>query len=401
MRSSDRQQRNGDSSFANSVLFGTCGSDNNQSPNAGGFSGSPSYIMHNRSTLTSSSPGFGTLGGMSNQSFGSASHGNVMSPPNRNSHGPAMSASRFSQEQGFSSNKSRISRSAHKPPLSSLSDHDNALSSSMSQSSHAQETDNFSTYSVRSAAGFGGGGPIGSGVGSRSGTGGADERIGGRGLSHAPPLSSTSAPDGMVEEQDLGSAPSSLLALGDADSHRGDSSTPLLTGAGRVEAAWRVWVVVYGYRSTAQNSQRDEHNMLLKFQQFGEVASYYSAPGGNWMLLKYESPIQAERAKAQHCSFISESDPSQGRSNLVAVERMDSRLAKYLDVSLDREARLICASQDTHISGDSSIGSTCSEGLWRRKQPPTQTLGERGELYLKPYRRKNICSRIMEYFFSY
>jgi hypothetical protein len=440
MRSGDKQQkRNGDSSFANSVLFGTYGTDNNQSPNNSGFSGGSPY---NRSTLTSTSPGFGNMGGIGNQSFSSSSHGNGLSPASRNHQlVTTVSASRFPSEHGslHSANKSRISRSAHKPPLSSLSEVDS--SSQRVQSSVGDSA----TYPVRSSEGFGHSSSLGGegGFSPSSSTPGMHSQSGyptpsGGGIQRRPPLFSTAVPDAeRDEDQDRysiiqsgaqPSASSSSSVYADRDQYRGanGSSAPLIPGADTLEAAWRAWVVVFGYQSMGQSPQHNVHNMLLKFQQYGEVLSYYCCPGGgNWMLLKYESPIQAERATAQHCSFLSEhpsSDPSSssyhpaGRnSTLIAVVRMDCRLAKYLSMSLGGDGRLVSlvgSGLETGISSDSSSSSSSSgigsgsgsrEGLFQRKAPSSsQAPGERAEqLYLRPYRRKDICSKLMEYFFQY
>jgi hypothetical protein len=151
-------------------------------------------------------------------------------------------------------------------------------------------------------------------------------------------------------------------------------------------------------------------------------------------LNRFRTPENAERATHRPCLFLnlndkkslevvsSSSNSSQGQL-LLSVNRMSPELAKYLGVSINRDGMLVvdeAGGAGYNSADDSSIGLVGGTGLRERSR-----LGEDGiartrhyslnssgksnidhiyhpdDLYLMPKRQKNICERIMEYFWSY
>ena len=63
------------------------------------------------------------------------------------------------------------------------------------------------------------------------------------------------------------------------------------------EAAWQRWVVVFGFSGTSSGIVE---RVLHEFQQFGDIDSYsVRTNDGNWVFIRYNSPLDASRA-AQH-----------------------------------------------------------------------------------------------------
>eukprot|EP01038_Epipyxis_sp_PR26KG_P005896 gene5896-8136_t len=184
----------------------------------------------------------------------------------------------------------------------------------------------------------------------------------------------------------------------------------------RLEAAWCTWVIVYGYSFAATSN----HSIIKAFQKYGDIESYYPSTG-NWIFIKYETPIQAERACHQNSTFLNP-------STLIGVSQMNRRLANYMNVTLTRDGHLTSTDgtlnnansnmdfDNTSNEQPNGIGLGGSslrmrskagqDGLLNSKKFEVPSgkdgfVGESDGLYLKPYRRKSICTRIMEYFFSY
>lgn len=141
--------------------------------------------------------------------------------------------------------------------------------------------------------------------------------------------------------------------------------------------------------------------------------------------------MHAERAASLHGSFLNS-------DTLLSVLVLNARLAQHMDLQLSRDGALIVAnaasvldsSAGTSRDGPSGelggglrqragagaggsgsaaqLGSTGSEETSRLVEENGNKSHARSiransvpELYLQPHRRKNICERIMEYFFAY
>lgn len=197
----------------------------------------------------------------------------------------------------------------------------------------------------------------------------------------------------------------------------------------RMETIWSTWVLIHGFDTFSYRI----HDLIAQFSVFGEIEAHHESKS-NWVLFKFRTPENAERATHRPCLFLnlndkkslevvsSSSNSSQGQL-LLSVNRMSPDLAKYLGVSINRDGMLVvdeAGGADYNSADDSSIGLVGGTGLRERSR-----LGEDGiartrhyslnssgkgnidhiyhpdDLYLMPKRQKNICERIMEYFWSY
>lgn len=141
------------------------------------------------------------------------------------------------------------------------------------------------------------------------------------------------------------------------------------------------------------------------------------------------SPVHAERAASQHGSFLNS-------DTLLSVLVLNPRLAQHMGLSLSREGSLKVAnallpggptSSREQLLGETEAASSGAGALGGglRQRPTTSQnisrdpehnsllhsdreiaarkakLHDTPELYLQPSRRKNICERVVEYFFAY
>lgn len=122
---------------------------------------------------------------------------------------------------------------------------------------------------------------------------------------------------------------------------------------------------------------------------------------------RYESPLHADRAVSQNGTFLNS-------NNLIGVTKLNQKIAKHMNLYLSNDGFLRIDSKDTF---DTSSEGFSLNGLHHRKPQleTSQNSTERedhihiskldrymdDELYLKPYKKKNICQQIIEYFFSY
>lgn len=148
---------------------------------------------------------------------------------------------------------------------------------------------------------------------------------------------------------------------------------------------------------------------------------------------RYSSPVHTERAASQHGSFLNS-------DTLLSVLVLNARLAQHMGLALNRDGSLQVAnalnagSKAPELQDVLGLDSTAN-GLRQRANLSNATLGQgmvrdgaqgsdemRGlmgnieereaaarrarasdapQLYLQPSRRKNICERVVEYFFAY
>lgn len=137
---------------------------------------------------------------------------------------------------------------------------------------------------------------------------------------------------------------------------------------------------------------------------------------------RYASPIHAERAASQHGTLFN-------RDTLLSVLVLNPRLAEHLGIEMTREGALVVdnctagASEELYIPTGAGLrqrnggGGAAGEreertplvgGDLARQNGGGDGSGKRGaasapepELYLQPHRRKSLCERLVEYFFSY
>lgn len=148
---------------------------------------------------------------------------------------------------------------------------------------------------------------------------------------------------------------------------------------------------------------------------------------------RYVSPVHAERAASLHGSFLNS-------DTLLSVLVLNARLAQHMNLQLSRDGSLVVPNTatvlDTSVavpagtSQNGASGAQLGGGLRQRAGISSGALQEAGkqgieetsrlvedtvqkgharciransvpELYLQPHRRKNLCERIMEYFFAY
>lgn len=81
--------------------------------------------------------------------------------------------------------------------------------------------------------------------------------------------------------------------------------------------SWEFWVLVYGFSS---KTQYDE--VIHRFESFGRIISQRSS-GSNWVSLRYESYLEAEKALCQQTCILSE-------GAVMGVSRMDAKLSQTL-----------------------------------------------------------------------
>ena len=130
------------------------------------------------------------------------------------------------------------------------------------------------------------------------------------------------------------------------------------------------------------------------------------------MVVRFDSPLYADRAAACPCLRLDD-------TTLVSIAHMNSRLAKYLDlhISADGLVEAEASGQAGHSLEQSSLfsnggrgvrqrSSVGKDGLQRAKayQVPSEDShlnNSTADLYLLPRRQKNICERLIEYFWSY
>mmetsp|Transcript_33149 Transcript_33149/g.97791 ORF Transcript_33149/g.97791 Transcript_33149/m.97791 type:complete len:467 (+) Transcript_33149:278-1678(+) len=120
------------------------------------------------------------------------------------------------------------------------------------------------------------------------------------------------------------------------------------------------WVVVYGYANSAQLN-----TVLNRFGTYGTILAHHGGGGGgigggagadsasssssaksNWVCLRYETPLQAEKAICQHGTLLDGGNPSAGEGMaiggaggrnepliIVGVMRMDAGVARRLGLA--------------------------------------------------------------------
>ena len=147
---------------------------------------------------------------------------------------------------------------------------------------------------------------------------------------------------------------------------------------------------------------------------------------------RYASPVHAERAASQHGTLLN-------AGTLLSVLVLNPRLAQHLDVHLRRDGSLETADCTAGMGADGTVaGETVASGAGlgaglRQRNAGTRTassterdrllggnsadlhpasVGDSSsssltraddlpDLYLQPRRRKSVCERVVEYFFSY
>jgi len=149
-----------------------------------------------------------------------------------------------------------------------------------------------------------------------------------------------------------GSKKTAATAAKQATSSKGRTLVPASHAAPINTNPYASWVVVYGFANASQLN-----TVLNRFGTFGTVLSRHggvsaagsrSSVGGtaatNWVCLRYETSLQAEKALCQHGTFLDGGLPSSGERRagggggpgsliIVGVMRMDAALARTLGLA--------------------------------------------------------------------
>lgn len=146
-------------------------------------------------------------------------------------------------------------------------------------------------------------------------------------------------------------------------------------------------------------------SILQRFQQHGDIV-HHRGGAGNWLFVRFSSPIQAERAAASRLVYLSS-------TSLAGVQVMTAQLAQQMNVTLGSDGWIATSEgvqADGEEAGAGSYLTAPDELLLRRHRRQPERTGapseaaEEGEgegLYIRPKRRKSICERIIDYFWAY
>lgn len=159
-----------------------------------------------------------------------------------------------------------------------------------------------------------------------------------------------------------------------------------------------------GYNPTTASINQ----VLQRLSEYGEIVEYRSALG-NWTFVRFGSPVSAERS----CNSVMLLEGNV----VVTVTQMSWSIARKLNVSLTTEGSIKFGA---NISEEAA--SSNESGLHRRKayldtssapnhssivnqrnkfDVPPREHATNDNIYILPKRRKGICERLYEYFWSF
>ncbi len=178
-----------------------------------------------------------------------------------------------------------------------------------------------------------------------------------------------------------------------------DLQAKLTLPVNRLEAMWSCWVVVFGFDSSQPSSA-----ILQRFQYSGDIVQQVRG-AGNWLFLLFDSPLQAERASASKLLYLDS-------HVLAGVQQMNASLARLMNVSLSSDGQLQQGQSGEGVfdgEAQALLGAGIDSFQLRRRgraqavEPgrPQAEFDADGSLYIKPRRKKSICERIADYFWSY
>lgn len=161
----------------------------------------------------------------------------------------------------------------------------------------------------------------------------------------------------------------------------------------RQEVLWSSWIMVFGFDTTQSPS-----NILQRFQAFGEIVQHRLG-AGNWLFIRYYSPVQAERAACQHMTYLSS-------ISMAGVQQMNSSLGRQMNLRLTEDGGLVTDdAAQTYWSNPEELQ------LRRRQRGRVESVAQHSEvdagsqeddgLYLRPQRRKSVCEQLLDYFWAY
>eukprot|EP00981_Chlorochromonas_danica_P007977 scaffold1931_cov215-Ochromonas_danica.AAC.33 len=161
----------------------------------------------------------------------------------------------------------------------------------------------------------------------------------------------------------------------------------------RQEVLWSSWIMVFGFDTTQSPS-----NILQRFQTFGEIVQHRLG-AGNWLFIRYYSPVQAERAACQHMTYLSS-------TSMAGVQQMNSSLGRQMNLRLTEDGGLVTDdAAQTYWSNPEELQ------LRRRQRGRVESVAQHSEvdadsqeddgLYLRPQRRKSVCEQLLDYFWAY
>ena len=146
-------------------------------------------------------------------------------------------------------------------------------------------------------------------------------------------------------------------------------------------------MVVYGLTADCDLHASGLQRLLQKFQEVGDIDDY-SVSSGNWVLIRYVSAAQADRALQLNGTLFSS-------TVIIGVTHLTSRIMRDLQISFKEDGRV-----QYHVSS-----GTAAESMDRTSREGAAGMAYRRELdtdfegiMRPPKKRKNICQRIYEYF---
>jgi len=109
-------------------------------------------------------------------------------------------------------------------------------------------------------------------------------------------------------------------------------AVPSFPGRGPTDP-YATWVVVYGFSNNTQYK-----SLLARFDSFGTVLSHHGSDGSgsggtNWVCLRYETTLQAEKAICQHGTLLDGGAGKGVEVSIIGVMRVDVTLARKLGLS--------------------------------------------------------------------
>lgn len=146
------------------------------------------------------------------------------------------------------------------------------------------------------------------------------------------------------------------------------------------DRALRDRVVVFGLPADSVQ------NVLRKFQEFGDIVDYHVGQG-NWMIIRYATPLQAEKALGQTSVLLS--------SNvLLGVMKLTSQLARRLNIQI-RDGDTV---QPVRPQEKATLGAREAVAMknYRRFMDVDDS-----DILQPPKRRKNICTQLLEAVFNW
>lgn len=187
-------------------------------------------------------------------------------------------------------------------------------------------------------------------------------------------------------------APSSAFSMPSPAPMAQPPMTSPIPLVGLVRDQWSCWVVVFGL---AGGEAEDVAVQTVRaFMAFGQVVESHLG-AGNFMFLKYASPLQASKAVTQNPTPLS-------TTVLVGVTALTADLASRLGFVLNHNDGSVTVIGGARASLTDAQNTARMEGIGRQDGLPRRPyIVDESEILRTPKRHVNICRRIMQFLFSW